>query len=275
MTELAESIAIGAIQESSDDMPCWYCSEEPLNDNKENKEDDDPESKLGEGEEEVPENDERNLSSILAGNLGSEPKWTISNPDKSLRSDNQAIVKVTPAAHHCIPGKASLKRAEELLTDFMRKDGQYNHICDIGYDVNAAENGVWLAGNYYVRKKNGWGKTWSACAPAFQDKYAERAMDKANCQFHDAHEEYSDHVLATLQSICNKLKKLKKKNANCPICGKDMKGKKNRPPYGLVGRLNFVSSQYRGLLTPISGVKKKNVQNGYFTSAMVKTYFGL
>lgn len=140
---------------------------------------------------------------------------------------------------------------------------------DIGYDVNAAENGVWLPGNYAVRPgQYGWKKKWGNFSKAFKDEYASRAMKKANRQFHDAHVSYNNKVLKTLEAIVSKLGKPKK---NCPICDKEYEH--TRPPYGLVARLNGVSSKHRGMLLGLSKRTKKCVQNGYYTSSRVKTHF--
>lgn len=254
MTEMAEGIAMAAIDKG--DGPCWFCDEEPTGDLA-NMEDGDPEHIDG---EDNPENNEKNKSSTLGENLGGYPSWQITCPH------TEETVDVIPGAHHCIPGNASLKKAEGLL-EFMRKDGPYSHVSDIGYDVNNSSNGVWLPGNYGVRKGKGpYMKKWSEMKTIsrFQDEYAFRAMETAGVQFHDAHPDYSDRVLDTLEKIAGKLEN----NGKCPICNDKLE--KQRPPYGLVGRLNYVSGQYRRLLTGRPDqLDKKAVRRGYYTSSRV------
>jgi hypothetical protein len=273
MTELAESVKIGLLAVEESKKKCWFCEKKTQDGNK--KTDVVANGQTDEGED--IENELENKSSTLGSNLNDEPSWSISNPDPSLLKGNKKNIKAKAAAHHCIPGNASMMNHHEnkLVKHYMKEGGKYNHIEDIGYDINDAANGVWLPGNYDVRKKNGWGKTWSACDASFQVDYAKSTMEKAKWQFHDAHEEYSEHVVETLDEIYNQLEKTyKKQKKNCPVCGKDLSTQKRTPPYGLVGRLNFVSGRYRSLLR-LSPKNKKHVANGYYTSTLVKNYYKL
>jgi hypothetical protein len=259
--EIGEAIAVEAVaQDPKED--CWYCKQ-PGGENPVNDEAADPDTSDAELPDLVPENAEGNDSSKLGKSLikhgKDEPKWEIDNPLKPGTS-----TKIVPAAHHCIPGEASLAQAS-ALHDFMRKDGPNDFASDIGYNVNHANNGVWLPGNYAVRADNPEFnlKTWSAHAPSFQKTYVKRAMAEASGKmFHDAHRKYNGKVLGTLNSIAAKLTKPDKKK--CPICKAELNKGKARPPFGLVGRLDFVSGKHRTMLlspTPTT------VEAGYFTSS--------
>ena len=270
MTELCEPVAIGEAA-AKKTKPCWYCKQEgPEIDNDEDAE---PQTNDGEDEDAVPENDEKNCATKLGVQLTKgkkkQPTWKIICP-----LDKKRKPTVLSAAHHLIPGNASLKKASDQgLKHFMRKNLKFNHKSDIGYNVNHRSNGVWLPGNYGVRKgrdgyKQNWGKIDN---DDFKNEYAARAMKMASGQFHDAHPDYSTNVLDSLKVLKSKMKDPKTK---CPICDDDLKA--TVPPYGLVGRLDFMSGVHRGLITNLSPKKgKKAVMNNYFTSSRVKTYFGL
>ncbi len=253
MTQIGEQIAIDVMAQTKPD--CWYCKKEPGPETR-NKLEEDPPS-TGGIVDNVPENDLKNQSSTLGGALGRRPKWKIAVPHKP-----SARCGVVPAAHHLIPGNASLKRATGLHK-YMREDK--NLITnDIGYDVNGKANGVWLPGSYGVRPGSTHFTTkWSKYKQ--QNRYAWNAMKEADAQFHDAHPKYSRNVLKTLRSIATKL--AKKPKSKCPVCG--AVAKKERPPYGLVGRLNFVSGQHRQMVTQ-PAKKAKYINAGYFTSKRSK-----
>lgn len=265
MTQIGEMIAVDASAPSSNKDKCWYCTKEPTSENRTNKLDEDPRSTSGVVDN-IPENDLYNNSSQLGTSLGGKhPKWKIAVPhDPSKRCG------VVPAAHHLIPGNAALKKATPLLK-FMIADKGPPWDTDIGYDVNSKQNGVWLPGSYGVNPRSAvFGKKWSLYGK--KTEYANAAMDSAKAQFHDAHPEYSGHVKTTLRSIATKLKMPGQKK--CPVCDKDIKDKP-RPPYGLVGRLNFVSGKHRAMLVGLGKKMRSTVAAGYFTSSRVKTYFGI
>lgn len=278
MTEVAEPVLISLVNESSG--PCWYCEKDKPSKKLKNDLEAHGQTNVSEDVDAVPENDLGNSSSKLGDSLGNKPdNWDITNPDSTLRSDGALTVKITPAAHHCIPGNASLKRVPNLISDFMSEGGKYAHNSDIGYDVNSAQNGVWLPGNYNVRVANGWKKTWSVCEDSFIEEYTKKAMDEAKCQFHDAHDSYSDHVIKTLENFYNELSKRKAAEAKeCPVCKKSMEGKEKDPPFGLVAKLNKASNDYRNILKPVNKSNKKSmayVKQGYVTSWSVKIYYGV
>ena len=73
---------------------------------------------------------------------------------------------------------------------------------------------------------------------------AEAAMFETSRQFHDSHEDYSEHVKTRLDKLFNKVKLRK---TQCPEAGP--KAKPNvPPPYGLVNWLNSLSFGLSGHL---------------------------
>ena len=60
-------------------------------------------------------------------------------------------LRIQFAAHHLIPGDASLKKSDLFngVKYGLKKRGQAKG--NIGYDVNNRANGVWLPGNTYAR----------------------------------------------------------------------------------------------------------------------------
>ena len=223
--ETFETIAVSAMAPDVD-APCWYCEEEQSA-QAETKDDADPDTPQQEEEENVPENRVQNDSSLLGAALGAKPDWNIMCPI------GNCSVQVVPAAHHLIPGNASLKRAAGLRK-FMFKNTSHGFDSDIGYDVNSAGNGVWLPGNYGVRAgRDHYSKNWGAQeteTPGFKNHYAGKAMEVAGDHFHDAHPAYSANVLQTLIQIAVRLEqKLETAPDQCPICDNPLANKK-RPP---------------------------------------------
>lgn len=246
--QVGEKIAV--IVFSKDKEACWYCKEEkPKKDDLKNKLMDNP-SSIGKKE-----NDLKNDSSDLGKALGFRPVWPIKTP----QTDKETYV--IAAAHHLIPGNASLKRATSLRKYIEEAKGKISG--DIGYDVNSRKNGVWLPGSYAVREKLPFGIKWSQYQ--FQNKYAIRAMKVHNAQFHDSHPDYSKNVLRTLRKIAAKI--VTGGSEKCSICGKTLEDK-SRPPYGLVGRLDAVSRFHRKFL--VGPAHKWPVISGYFTSKRSK-----
>lgn len=164
----------------------------------------------------------------------------------------------TVAAHHLIPGEASL--AKSALVDFMTKGRKVDIEVTgkgktstkkktlakhIGYNVNGAHNGVWLPGNYYIRTRTSpiSGKSWSALGDdPWCLNYVAAATKAAAAQFHDTHEKYSEKVLELLNKIALKLAK-----HECDECaGSD----EISPPFRIKNRLYGIS---KNLLGKVSG----------------------
>ena len=74
-----------------------------------------------------------------------------------LAGNDNCIYPVAFSAHHLIPAKESLKRAPGLHKYIQKSKGKI--CCDLGYDINGNENGVWLPGLHAVNSKglNLWG----------------------------------------------------------------------------------------------------------------------
>jgi hypothetical protein len=119
----------------------------------------------------------------------------------------------TVAAHHLIPGEASLAPSDlkpfmtrgESVTVTTRKGQKSKTISRfIGYNVNGAHNGVWLPGNYFIRARNSpiKGKSWGDLGDhPWCLNYAAAVSKAAGGQIHDAHTKYSAAVKKLLNKI--------------------------------------------------------------------------
>ncbi|MGD2154638.1 MAG: AHH domain-containing protein, partial [Gemmatimonadales bacterium] len=199
--EIGEAIAVAVMTTPKED--CWFCKEERKADDPKNDLDEDPDSKG------KPENQLQNDSSKLGQALGHRPSWSIVVPKMT------EPVGVVPAAHHLVPGNASLKKVTKLLK-YMKAGEKVSG--DIGYDVNSRQNGVWLPGSYGVTEKSALQQKWSAYE--YQDLYAVEAMKRARAQFHDSHPTYSEKVKKTLSCIADRI--IANHPVKCPGCGKTL-----------------------------------------------------
>lgn len=179
--------------------------------------------------------------------------------------------KLQYAPHHLIPGNESL--SESLLVVYLGDDNviknfnKENHVSKIkdkqtvGYDVNAAENGVWLPSPYALSMSNQWpsipgkeyilkvrGEEVFGKTVSFQKAYVAAAIHKSgDRQFHMRHVNYSEEVKNVLNGIAGKLKLMSK--GVCEIASKKKEDGKYEAPTGLVARLNVLSGQLNRLLT--------------------------
>jgi hypothetical protein len=269
--EMSESIALPDLVIEKTE-PCWFC-EEKKKAGPSNQEQEDPPSP--EGEVAGPENGEHNDASILGNALGSRPKWSISHkvdPEDPVAAGGET--EITPAAHHLLPGNASVKKAA-LLHKYMLWQGKnpLGLVGPIGYDINSPENGVWLPGNYAVREGTDFKLNWRQFKDAFKDAYARAAMKASgDLQLHDAHPAYNDNVLNTLRDVAKKLDALWIDRSKCPVCKKALVNQ-NDPPYGLVRRLNALSFEHKKALV-FAVANRKAINNGYFTSSRVLAVHG-
>jgi hypothetical protein len=155
---------------------------------------------------------------------------------------------------------------------------------DVGYDVNGRENGIFLPGSYAVGGGRGGMGVWTGNddKPDLEDEdvadvadpssnlltgklneisddnrkwqYVSQAVALTPGQFHDRHEDYSDIIGEGLEKIFQNYETLKKKyleDQKCPKCKKrtdDIKELGVPTPFGLVGRLNGMSSRMGGHL---------------------------
>ncbi len=166
--------------------------------------------------------------------------------------------RYTVAAHHLIPGEASL--APSKLFNYMYKKKPGSGTVDvrigdqtktfkierhIGYNVNGAHNGVWLPGNYAIRKATSprRGISWEplyAVDPDWCFRYMAASVAKTSGQFHDSHGEYSGNVLNWLEKVTTALMN------HIPTCQEDCKSKdKLLPPYAIKQRLYLLSAFLR------------------------------
>lgn len=167
------------------------------------------------------------------------------------------------AAHHLIPGEASLAKSR-LYEKYLKKGGkiktrsgkEYIIAENIGYNVNGAHNGVWLPGNYAIRETSSpeSGISWGKLGLEYEEwcgSYMLACVKKANAQFHDSHPTYNDKVLGILNRIH---RALVVHQDSCEEC----KGKDTiPPPYVLKTRLYVTSRYLRGKLKAIPGRKWK------------------
>jgi hypothetical protein len=206
------------------------------------------------------------------------------DPNPRQDSNSDATLRVTVggaqygfivAAHHLIPGEAALAKSD-LYKKYMTAGGQVTTIAgksysiktNIGYNVNGNHNGMWLPGNYAIRKTkpdlNSTGKTWSdlvASDPTWCYAYMTACVEQTQGQFHDSHTKYSDAVLDILDKVHVKLQA---HQDTCQQCA----GKEQPmyPPYVLKARLYLFSRYLAGQVRVRPGTWK----NPWITSDKFK-----
>jgi hypothetical protein len=218
----------------------------------------------------LPEND----GGKLGRNLGSKPEGLqisvpytgkmhqVSGREKPIaqyeKDESADPYDVVFSAHHIIPGNESLKGHPVLrwvgdagsLGEYGKgvtselADGEY-----IGYDINAAVNGVWLPGPYALSTIGKWTdkRLASSTTADFKLAYAFAAMDRFGRQFHYRHTDYSDFVIECMKKIDERLESFA---PECPVL-KDESGEPQKPyraPPGLVTKLDRVSCRLKPLL---------------------------
>ncbi len=172
--------------------------------------------------------------------------WMVATATQAFRpakASERGAHAVGIAAHHLIPGNAALARSRLYCQNYLGKPG--TAVTHIGYDINRAENGMWTPGNYAIRP-------WGPQGVAFHEAYAEAAIATVQAQFHDAHPQYSERVLAALELIADKVDH---QQQICPLAAHQDPA--SRVLITLVARLDGVSQRCRRLLTfPTSSWKK-------------------
>jgi hypothetical protein len=241
--------------------------------------------------------------------LPEEDRWVdISKINSSIakgktKDEKERLIYPTAySAHHLIPAKESLKAASKLHRFIDKRKGSGKKLCcNLGYDVNGTENGVWLPGLHAVnskgidiwgssdeeapdgeavgrkriRRKAGYeyakldGPKANAGAAAFADDnlkwlYIQAAMTLGPAgrrQFHDRHKDYSDHVKDHLLNLSAVLEKF----AGIAIESNCDKCKKSTdkllPPIKLLQWMNNLSFKLRGKLV------SKIEDSKYYTSS--------
>lgn len=267
--QVGEAVAADVAAENHDES-CYFCksTEEPATE--ENTLDDSyPEDEDLDGA--LDDVKFKNDASKLGKALGGVPdnkcvgfQVTVRSGAKRVKQTMSLEVKV--AAHHLIPGNASLKQSELFKSKkYIWKNGVAKG--NIGYNVNAKPNGVWLPGNYAMRPWGTGGATFAEQRGITPEDYAFEAIEAWNAQFHDAHGIYSDFVKDALDKIYDKLEA----NASlwCPEAKKNEKKASERSPmYVLVSRLNTISGRMKRMLKTPTMNWRKNV----YTSRFSKDY---
>ena len=159
----------------------------------------------------------------------------------------------TLAAHHLIPGDASLapSKLKALMTqgesvEVISKGGvakQKKLRKHIGYNVNGAHNGVWLPGNYYIRASTSpiKDKSWSDLGDdPWCRNYVAAVSKVAGGQIHDAHTQYSAAVKDLLNKIADILM-----HHECEKC----EASDINPPFRIKGRLYAMSEALKSQVT--------------------------
>jgi hypothetical protein len=191
---------------------------------------------------------------------GDPPRYEAAQVD-TARAPGKPMVKVgnknfpfTVAAHHLIPGNASLYESQ-LYKCYMKKDGKmevttpqqftFTVSRNIGYCVNGSHNGVWLPGSYAIDASNHpSGTAWSVAiaTPTGQDwcyEYMAAVSKKVGGQFHDAHTNYNTNALKVLEKLAVKLAK------HQVMCNDCKSKKKVPPPYTIKMKLYRLSRYFR------------------------------
>jgi len=194
------------------------------------------------------------------------------------------------APHHAVPGNESLKGSsvvqfmgdDSVIENFKLEGSPSSVIKDgqtIDYDVNIAENGIWLPSPYALSMSNEWpaaeglkalrkrrgGDATATDQESFKYAYACEAIEEGGAQFHMRHADYSEKVREILDAMGSKMKAL---TSVCPIVKKDGGKKPFDAPPALFNRLNALSDKLKGLLrgTPPSW------RNPLFTDELTKEY---
>jgi hypothetical protein len=178
------------------------------------------------------------------------------------------------APHHLIPGNESLKRSkvvpylgdDDTIKNYA--EGQASRIKkgqSVGFDVNAAENGVWLPSPYALSNSNDWPAEPGIKAikkrrgmaligqqtEDFKLAYAAAAIEAAGMrQFHMRHSDYSAKVKNVLDKIAVRLRSMAR--FACPVAGASKRKRddsKVDAPMGLPARLRILQNNLRRLLT--------------------------
>jgi hypothetical protein len=252
--EVGEASAVVVSSENHDD-DCYFCNASKTPSTEVNDLTDHPDEDAAEMEDSLGEYRFKNDAGKLGTALGGKP------PAKTVRLRGKPY-DAAVAAHHLIPGNASLK--DSPLMKHLWTDGEAEG--NIGYNINSKPNGVWSPGNYGVRP-------WGADGKVFEEKangatakdFAFAAMEEWRCQFHDAHEKYSGFVSGVLEKVSDKLRD--NETLWCPEQKKTDKDEHTQM-FVIVGRLNTISARMKRMLVfPTSGWK-----SNVFTSRFAQYY---
>ena len=198
----------------------------------------------------LPPPDTKNNATELGKNLDEDLDTTVTLP---ITPGGRRSTETTPFAvhftgHHLLPGNASWPNTS--LYRWIDERGKHVN-GDIGYDVNAKANGVFLPGQRGYnqdRERKPSLPDWDACDEEFRRQYAFAAMKaKGSRQFHDSHPAYSDFVVQCLNKIAAELEACKGGPAGCgeDDCPGNRKRGRFDPPYNLLPRLEALAERLR------------------------------
>ncbi len=149
---------------------------------------------------------------------------------------------------------ASQKQDEDILKDDLEAatDQQENDGGELGRNlINGSHNGVWLPGNYYIRKTTSpiKGKSWSDLGNhPWCLNYVAAVTKGAGGQMHDAHTKYSEAVLGLLNTMADLLLA-----HACEAC----EPQDINPPFMIKQRLYGISARLREQLTAVPAAWKR------------------
>jgi len=265
MSQIGEAVAAAQINAAIRDCPFTVPDTEELND---------PE------DEDFPMDDSVTMraaqansgsklgTNVASGSPGTAKTWNVLGGDPPRYQENQVDtnrtgdkVKVrqkdypyTVAAHHLIPGNASLYESN-LFKCYMKKGGKmevdkpkkmtFTVSHHIGYCVNGSHNGAWLPGSYaIVAGVHPSGHTWGDLIE--DDKHVDWCYEymaavakKAGGQFHDSHTNYNENALQVLEKLTVKLVK---HQMSCDQCKSKLEVP---PPYEIKAKLYRLSRYFR------------------------------
>jgi hypothetical protein len=194
--------------------------------------------------------------------------------DKKMQTYRETTIEKGPyklqyAPHHLIPGNESL--AGNPLVAYLGDDDVIKEFSDgvaskikkdqsANYDVNRAENGVWLPSPYALSMSNKWptlpglkvlaeqNDLSAQSTEEFKHAYVDAAIaNSSKHQFHMRHTDYSREVEQVLEKLAKRLAKAP--FTNCPEAKKDADSDKLDAPLGLPEKLDQISTSLKGLLT--------------------------
>lgn len=254
--ELAEPVSVALIQCSED---CPFCKDKELRGYKTKKGSAKDETRL-----------RRNLKhkGTVDSEKGVGPVFPLAgggDPTTGWEAKADVLesfpVKMAAAPHHIIPGKAAMdpSRLEKWTVegDKIKED--------IGYNIDAAQNGIFLPHLpeiYFTRHAPDtktpmakfYGQTWKELSPSAKESIGFIIMTETNLQLHytdhddpyvhmDNETSYDDES----KMLCNELADKMLDDYLESEC-KDGDGKVN-PPYGLVLEINLASSEMKMKIT--------------------------
>jgi hypothetical protein len=287
MTQLGEGVAIGvfvSVDGPHTKQTCpWHAAEEPASADPMDEQlvDEDAHGsipanlgkKLGDNLKKANIDPPSRDSISVAYRAGEVVAFKQAGKNKRVQSYEQVDVELYDyplqyAPHHLIPGNESLKGSEVLA--YMGDDSvikaykpprasEIKKGKSIGYDVNAAQNGVWLPSPYALSNSNQWpsqdgievllkrmGQIAVDEAEGFKSAYVAASIEASgHRQFHMRHEGYSNEVKKILNSMADKMDLLSSVCPEAPDPDSDL----FNPPPALKAKLNALSTRMSTLLT--------------------------